>query len=456
MKTMYVVELAIAAILFIIMLSILFIKKAKKVKLPIIITILVDLCLLGHVGYSYFSEEPQLNLKGLSELSIQANEVYHEEGVQAKYHEKDVSNQVVIKGAVDTTNPGTYVIIYQYTYGKDKVKELKRVIYVEDKEAPVLKLKGKKEITLYTDENYKEAGYTAEDNVDHNLTKQVKVEKKQVNSMKYQLIYTVIDTSGNKASVTRTVNLKKREEKPITGTTTGQGNGNGQTTGQGGNNQGGSGETTGANSGIIYLTFDDGPSLDITPKILDILKEENVKATFFILNYDANKEYLVKREANEGHSIGIHGYSHDYNKIYKSVDTYMQNITKLQNKIKQTTGINTTITRFPGGSSNTVSSFNPKIMTKLTKEVVKRGYSYFDWNVSSGDAGGAKNKDQVYRNVTKNLVRNRSNVVLMHDFSNNTKTLNALRAIIQFGKQNGYTFRAITKDTPMVTHHVNN
>lgn len=210
------------------------------------------------------------------------------------------------------------------------------------------------------------------------------------------------------------------------------------------------------NSGIIYLTFDDGPSTDITPKVLNILAEENVKATFFILNYNTATEKLVKREAQEGHNIGIHGYSHDYKAIYQSVETYMKNVTTLQNKIKKTTGITTYITRFPGGSSNTVSSFNPKIMTKLTKEVVKRGFKYYDWNVSSGDAGGAKNRNQVYRNVTKNLMKDRSNVVLMHDFSGNNKTLDALRAIIQFGKKNGYTFKPITQDTPMITHAVNN
>ena len=95
-------------------------------------------------------------------------------------------------------------------------------------------------------------------------------------------------------------------------------------------------------------------------------------------------------------------------------------------------------------------------MTKLTKEVVKRGFRYYDWNVSSGDAGGARNKDAVYRNVTKNLMRNRKNVVLMHDFSGNNKTLDALRAIIEYGKNNGYIFRPITSDTPMITHPVYN
>lgn len=208
--------------------------------------------------------------------------------------------------------------------------------------------------------------------------------------------------------------------------------------------------------GVIYLTFDDGPSLSITPKILDILKKKNVKATFFILNYDGKKEEIVKREVNEGHTVAIHGYSHDYKEIYQSEEIYMQNIKKLQDKIKASTGYNATITRFPGGSSNTVSKYNPGIMTRLTKKVVDSGYKYFDWNVTSGDAGEARNSTDVYNNVVKNLSKSKSNVVLMHDFNGNTKTLNALESIIDYGVQNGYTFSKITESTKMVTHSVNN
>ena len=134
----------------------------------------------------------------------------------------------------------------------------------------------------------------------------------------------------------------------------------------------------------------------------------------------------------------------------------MNNITKLQEKIKKSTGYATKITRFPGGSSNTASKYNPGIMTKLSKEVVSRGYKYFDWNVSSGDAGGAKSSQDVYRNVISGLNLNRANVVLMHDFSGNTKTVNALADIIDYGLKNGYTFSRITDSTPMVTHGVNN
>lgn len=246
----------------------------------------------------------------------------------------------------------------------------------------------------------------------------------------YTINYKVKDASGNEATKTRIVVVTNAPAQAKPG-------------------------TDGA-KGVIYLTFDDGPSSSITPQILDILKKKNVPATFFILNYSDANEYLVKREAAEGHTIAIHGYSHNYSEIYQSEEAYMQNITALQEKIKNSTGVNTIITRFPGGSSNTVSKFNPGIMTRLTKLVVDSGYKYFDWNVSSGDAGGARTSEDVYNNVTRGLRKNRMNVVLMHDFSGNTKTLNALEAIIDYGTQNGYTFARITENTPMITHGVNN
>lgn len=114
------------------------------------------------------------------------------------------------------------------------------------------------------------------------------------------------------------------------------------------------------------------------------------------------------------------------------------------------------IIRFPGGSSNTVSKFNKGIMSYLTRDVVSNGYHYFDWNVDSGDAWNARNSYEVYNNVIYNLSMNRSNVVLMHDFSGNYKTLNALDDIIRTARNNGYVFDKITYNTPMIVHSVNN
>ena len=128
----------------------------------------------------------------------------------------------------------------------------------------------------------------------------------------------------------------------------------------------------------------------------------------------------------------------------------------MNEKIKKLTGVDTRITRFPGGSSNTVSRFNPGIMTTLIKEVVNRGYVYFDWNISSGDAEGTKNAIGIYNNVVNGLQYNRANVVLMHDLNSKTYTKDALKNIITYGKENGYIFKKITDNTPMVTMKVNN
>ena len=212
-----------------------------------------------------------------------------------------------------------------------------------------------------------------------------------------------------------------------------------------------------SNKGVIYLTFDDGPSKAITPKVLDILKKEKIKATFFVLNYSKSNEKYIKRIVKEGHTIAIHGYSHDYSKIYKSKKAFMNNVYSLQKKIKKSTGVTTKYVRFPGGSSNTVSRrYCRGIMTKLTKELLKKGFKYFDWNVCAEDAGSARNSTQVYNYVVKNLSKKRGNMVLMHDFSSNKKGLTALPKIIKYAKKHGYKFSKIDDNTPMYAQHVNN
>ncbi len=206
----------------------------------------------------------------------------------------------------------------------------------------------------------------------------------------------------------------------------------------------------------IYLTFDDGPNRYSTPKILDILKKNDIKATFFELK-PAKKDFdLTERVLAEGHTLAMHGYKHKYDEIYVSEETYHENLDKLRDLFFKKFGVWCTLTRFPGGSSNTVSDYNPGIMTKLTQELDDWGYHYFDWNVSSGDAGGAKTAKEVYRNFKKELSTSHASVVLMHDFDKNDKTINALDRIIKYGKKHGYTFLPLTASTEEVHHAVNN
>ena len=208
------------------------------------------------------------------------------------------------------------------------------------------------------------------------------------------------------------------------------------------------------NIGTIYLTFDDGPSNN-TSKILDILKQEDIKATFFLVNFNSSYNPVVKRIYDEGHSIGIHSYTHNYKLIYSSVSAYFDDLNKMNDKIKTITGSDTKLLRFPGGSSNTISSFNKGIMTTLVKEVTNAGYHYFDWNVDSSDAWSARNSNDVYNNVINNLKKG-TNIVLMHDLSSNEKTVNVLEKIIKNAKEKGYIFANITMNTKEIHHGINN
>lgn len=215
-------------------------------------------------------------------------------------------------------------------------------------------------------------------------------------------------------------------------------------------------ESAGSDS-VIYLTFDDGPSTDVTEQILDILKARNIKATFFILDYPygSEKEQLVIRQIQEGHTVGLHGISHDYSEIYTDLNTLMSNFTILQEKVYISTGYHSTLIRFPGGSSNTISrKYCPGIMTKAVNYLPSTEFVYFDWNIDSNDTGYANSARDIYYLVTDQIKQHRSNVVLMHD--TNQYTAEALNYIIDYGLKNGYTFKALTPETTQVTHIVAN
>ena len=376
---------------------------------------------------------PEIKLEGEEEYKQSYSKEYQEPGYTAiDAYEGEIKDKIEIIKEEINENEYNIKYVVQDLSG-NKTEKIRHVIIIDDV-PPKITLNGSSHIYIKQNENYNESGAKAIDEKDGDLTEKIEIIG-EVNSSKigeYTITYKVSDTKGNEAIATRRVTVSSAE------TIIAQNGENGE-------------------KGVIYLTFDDGPTTSSTPRILDILKEKNVKATFFILNYDQEGERLVKREYAEGHTVAIHGYSHKYDQIYQSVDTYMNNLTKLQDKIQQSIGYKATITRFPGGSSNTVSRrYCQGIMTTLSKEVVNRGFTYFDWNVNSGDADTAKTSDAVYNNVVKGLSKSRANVVLMHDFSNNTKTINALANIIDYGYANGYVFKPITKDTQMVTHKPNN
>lgn len=204
---------------------------------------------------------------------------------------------------------------------------------------------------------------------------------------------------------------------------------------------------------IVYLTFDDGPSPH-TARLLDILKKYNVKATFFVTG--AGDDVLITREYNEGHSVGLHTFTHDYAYVYSSIDNFFQDLYRVQQRVQNATGFTSTLIRFPGGSSNVVSTYydgGTRIMSRLSEAVTARGFTYFDWNVSSGDAGAPLPPETIYENVVNNLKPDYS-VVLQHDIKD--YSVDAVERIIDYGLKNGYTFRRLEPDSYTAHHGINN
>ncbi|WP_227017412.1 polysaccharide deacetylase family protein [Sinanaerobacter chloroacetimidivorans] len=206
-------------------------------------------------------------------------------------------------------------------------------------------------------------------------------------------------------------------------------------------------EKTTVSPHTIYLTFDDGPS-DRTAEILDILKEKNVKATFFVIGKEGPKEKeLMRRIVDEGHTIAIHTYSHKYEDIYESVESYLADFNKIYHLIYETTGVKPDMFRFPGGSLNI---YNARLQMELSSELTRRGFTYYDWNSSSGDADIKTTKDSVYANTTKSAANKDRVIILMHDSVKKKDTVAALPDIIEYFKAKGYDFDKLTNDVKPV------
>ncbi|MBR2827920.1 MAG: polysaccharide deacetylase family protein [Bacilli bacterium] len=450
----------------------------------VVFLLVVLLCIGG-----YFLLFPQIHLKGGSKISVNYKSTYKERGYKASYLGKDLTKKVKVNGKVNTSKMGKYKVTYQVKGGvfsgkvvrtvivgdiekpkmelkkgtyyvcpgdeivpekfkvmdnydgdiSDKVKvnvsdkkdfitytvqdksgnvaTLKKKVVFKDVVKPEIVLNGESEVNTFVGGEFQDPGVTVKDNCDGDLTSSVKVEGSvdTSNGGEYEITYSVSDKAGNTGSVKRKVRVS---------------------------------------NGVIYLTFDDGPNQGTTNVILDILKEEGVKATFFVTNVGPDE--LIKREFDEGHTVALHTASHDYSIVYASDDAYFKDLLSVQERVKRITGIESKIVRFPGGSSNTVSRrYSSGIMTRLTKELLNRGYKYYDWNLSSGDAeGGSPTSDKIYNNVISQLRSGKVNMILMHDIK--TYTRDALKRIIQYGKQKGYTFEKITLDTEMITQRVNN
>lgn len=478
--------------------------RRRKYELTTCMALITILFLLLLVQFVFLpaSSGPSISFKGGREITLEVGAQYDASTVQAADGFKDLSDRLQADGQVDTGKIGEYTVRYTLDY-EGKTYYADRVIKVVDKQAPEIQL---------TENN----GYTAYDNYDGDLTDKVTVTTEQQADGKFLITYTVEDSSGNKATATRTVDsfdtvppeisLKGNSIKTLlvgetytdegcTATDNIDGDLSGKVVSDCGDsfkaeqagtfrikytvkdssnnsaeaervikviNKIGYDSSTWATDkgkGVICLTFDDGPGHKNTPKNLDTLKQFGVKATFFIINYSEDKKALVQRTVDEGHTIALHAYVHEYDQVYANENNYLEGINKLHDKVLADTGYDTHIIRFPGGASNGVSKkFCPGVMGILPKKMLDNGYLYYDWNADSTDAETKYMNDAeaIYEHAIAGIKQGRYNILLMHDIDAKAATAEALPRIIQWGLDNGYVFEPITVDTPLVCHNATN
>ena len=188
----------------------------------------------------------------------------------------------------------------------------------------------------------------------------------------------------------------------------------------------------------VYLTFDDGPS-DLTPQILDILHEESVPATFFVLGQSAKRHAdIVQRMVQEGHAIGNHTYDHNYSTLYQNFADFFSQVERTDEILVELTGIKTALFRAPGGTYMNFDAFYFYYMEQA-------GYFVYDWDVDGGDAKRrGVPASEIIANIQQSPLKHELNV-LLHDSAGHAETVKALPDIIQYYKEQGYTFAALDR-----------
>lgn len=204
-------------------------------------------------------------------------------------------------------------------------------------------------------------------------------------------------------------------------------------------------------SKTVFLTFDDGPSANNTVKILNTLKKYDAKATFFIVGEITEEKIpILRRIIDEGHSIGIHSYSHNYEKIYDSVDSYLADFEKLWSQLYEKLGYKAEIYRFPGGS---VNNYNYTICQQIIAEMYRRGFVYYDWNASAEDAVlTGQTSSEIKNKIVKGVLGNKKySIALLHDSSNRDDSAEAVPKIIKALQKKGYTFEKLDRSVAPIT-----
>ena len=317
-------------------------------------------------------------------------------------------------------------IVYTVTDSKGNTATVERPSNYSDT-APHIELLGETESEMPASPIYKDPGFTATDNLGNDYSEMVQIDGLVIpyKAGDYEVRYFIENPLGDRVEAVRRVKVLPAELP----------------------------QSVTPDEKTIYLTFDDGPGA-YTDWLLDVLAEYNVKATFFVTCLNPKYNDCIGRAFREGHSIGAHTASHNYYTVYASEEAYFDDLNQVEELIYQQTGEYTNLVRVPGGSSNTVSSFNPGIMTRLSEMLTGSGYKYFDWNVSSGDAGETTSTNKVVENVTGGCAGKRASVVLQHDIKD--YSVAAVEKIINWGIRNGYTFRALDMTSPTAHHGIAN
>ena len=291
-----------------------------------------------------------------------------------------------------------------------------------DTTAPELTLLGDSAVKVIARNEFADPGFTATDDRDGDLTASVQVTGDlDVNWCgSYTLTYTVSDVAGNTATAERVVEVAQPE-------------------------------TVYPEGKVIYLTFDDGPGL-YTEELLGLLDKYGVKVTFFVCG--TKNTDLYRKIVDAGHSIGAHCYVHDYGVVYKSDEAYFEDLNKILNLIYESTGVHTTLIRFPGGASNMVSKICPGIMTRITEKVTNMGYQYVDWNVSAEDSV-TRDTAEILNYMVKDTPKWTYPIVLQHP-EGRSFSFAAVEDYIKWGLDNGYTFLPLTPESPLEQHRVKN
>lgn len=384
------------------------------------------------VEYKYKNQKEKLEVNVVDKIAPEFN-VYTQTIVKGQKINKtklvgevidDSKTKVILDQKYKFNKPGEYEIgvCVKDSYRNQTCQKTKVIVQPKDKEAPVISGLTPLVITQGQEANY-DTGVSISDNIDQNPTYSIDFadfDNKTVGV--YQIKYNAVDFQGNKSTYSREVTVKEIEES----------------------------------TKILYLTFDDGPSIN-TPKVLEVLSRYQVKASFFVTGASPDYYHYIKEANLQGHTIGMHTYCHNYEYLYGSIEQYQEDIEKISQVVKSQIGYIPKYIRFPGGTSNTISKqYQQGIMKQIVDFANQNDFIYIDWNAANGD-GESYQTVPLLIEKAKNSGKGKTKIMmLMHDGGGSAKTVEALPAIIEHYQNLGYEFRAIDQTTPEFHHGLAN